>query len=67
MAWAIITIYAFNCVKAYMRGVLQMDLQPLPTCKTSKFYSRGKMCDIKKTLGGVGTTPLGILKVKQNF
>src|SRR6218665_653715 len=42
MAWAIITIYISKCAK--------MNPQQLP--KTSKFYSRCKMCDIEKTLGG---------------
>jgi len=48
MAWAIITIYTSKCA--------QMDLQQL--LKTSTFYSRCKKCDIEKTVGGVGTTPL---------
>jgi len=47
MARTIITICTSECA--------QMDLQQ--PVKTSKFYSRCKMCDIKKTLG-VGTTPL---------
>src|SRR6218665_974736 len=41
MAWAIVTIYTPKCA--------QMDPQQLP--KTSKFYSKSKKCDIKKTLG----------------
>src|SRR6218665_2315508 len=53
MAWAIITIYTSKCA--------QMDPQQPP--KTSKFYSRCKKCDIEKTLGVVGTTPLGSPKV----
>jgi len=48
MAWVIITIYTSRCAK--------MDPQQLP--KRSKCYSRCKKCDIEKTLGGVGTTPL---------
>src|SRR6218665_1091368 len=54
MAWAIVTIYTSKCA--------QMAPQQLP--KTSKFYSRSKKYDIEKTLGGVGTTPLGSPKVK---
>src|SRR6218665_3747089 len=48
MAWAIITIYTYKCA--------QMDPQQLP--ETSKFYSRSKKCDIKKTLGGWVPPPL---------
>src|SRR6218665_2262191 len=53
MAWAIIKIYTSKCA--------QMDPQQLP--KTSKFYSRSKKCDIKKTLGGWVPPPLGSPKV----
>src|SRR6218665_2309975 len=56
MAWAIITIYTSKCA--------QMDPQQLS--KTSKFYSRCKKCDIRKTLGGGTTTPLGSPKVKRH-
>jgi len=52
MAWAIITIYTSKCA--------HMDPQQL--LKTSKFYSKCKKCDIKKTLGG--GYPLGSPKVK---
>src|SRR6218665_832573 len=54
MAWAIITIYTSKFVK--------MDPQQLP--KTSRFYSRCKMCDIKNRRGCVPHPPLGSLKVK---
>jgi len=42
MVWAIITIYTSECAQMERRQLL----------KTSKFYSRCKKCDIKKTLGG---------------
>src|SRR6218665_1838925 len=48
MAWAIITIYISKCA--------QMNPQQPP--KTSKFYSKCKMCDIEKTLGGWVPPPL---------
>jgi len=53
---AIITIYISKCEK--------MNPQQLP--KTSKFYCKCKKCDIEKTLG-VGTTPLGSLKVNHTY
>src|SRR6218665_1254683 len=56
MAWAIITRYTSKCA--------QMDPQHL--LKTSKFYSRSKKCDIKKTLGD-GYHPLGSPKVNEIF
>src|SRR6218665_3129229 len=49
MAWAIIAIYSSKCA--------QMNPQQLT--KTSKFYSKCKMCDIEKTC----THPLGSPKV----
>src|SRR6218665_1678507 len=55
MAWAIITIYISKCA--------QMNPQQL--VKTSKFYSRCKMCDIEKTLGGVGTSPHPLLVARR--
>src|SRR6218665_939363 len=55
MVWAIIKIYTSKCA--------QMDPQQL--LKTSKLYSKSKKCDIEKTLGGLGTTPLGSPKVKR--
>ena len=53
MVWAIIKMYISKCAK--------MNPQQLP--KTSIFYSKCKKCDIEKTLGWVGTTPLGSPKV----
>jgi len=58
MAWAIITIYTSKFVK--------MDPQQLP--KTSRFYSRCKMCDIKKTVGGgYHTRPLVAWRLSQRM
>src|SRR6218665_2610750 len=57
MTRAIITIYISKCA--------QMDPQQL--FKTSKFYSKCKKCDIKKTLGGwVQPPPLVARKLNTN-